>query len=258
VISLSQGVYLYTNTEKRTHTNTTHPCTEWDSNPRSRLPSERGSACLRPVGYRDRHIINNIIKRNNFGFIYIVYTKNLATKARIAERRSLPQEVTSKTEKCLWYTDQELEDQQLSKLKKRTWGKKSPEKWRWDNSRSIMCIRYASDSGQSSTWYSYKMNWSGCGRKTHRTANSVFYNTDFILVVWDSLQPGTRNTVPVMFHSTEAGFSKLEDFIMLSILLTAHVTSSVIMLPPIPQVHDSNPARGRVSLLRFFFPRFLR
>jgi hypothetical protein len=33
VISSSQGLYLYTNTK--------HPCTEWDSNPWSRLPSER-------------------------------------------------------------------------------------------------------------------------------------------------------------------------------------------------------------------------
>jgi hypothetical protein len=33
VISLSQGLYLYTNTEKRTHnTNTKLPCPEWDSN----------------------------------------------------------------------------------------------------------------------------------------------------------------------------------------------------------------------------------
>jgi hypothetical protein len=30
VISSSQGLYLYTNTEKRTHTNTKHPCPEWD------------------------------------------------------------------------------------------------------------------------------------------------------------------------------------------------------------------------------------
>jgi hypothetical protein len=41
VISSSQGLYLYTNTEKRTHTNIKHPCPEWDSNPWSRLPSER-------------------------------------------------------------------------------------------------------------------------------------------------------------------------------------------------------------------------
>jgi hypothetical protein len=40
-ISSSQGIYLYTNTEKRTHTGTKHPCPEWHSNPRSRLPSER-------------------------------------------------------------------------------------------------------------------------------------------------------------------------------------------------------------------------
>jgi hypothetical protein len=38
VISSSQVLCLYTNTEKRTYTK--HPCREWDSNPRSRLPSE--------------------------------------------------------------------------------------------------------------------------------------------------------------------------------------------------------------------------
>jgi hypothetical protein len=38
VISSSQGLYLYTSTEKA-HTNTKHP--RGDSNPRSRLPSER-------------------------------------------------------------------------------------------------------------------------------------------------------------------------------------------------------------------------
>jgi hypothetical protein len=41
VISSSQGLYLHTNTEKRTHIHKTkHPCPEWDSNPWSRLPSE--------------------------------------------------------------------------------------------------------------------------------------------------------------------------------------------------------------------------
>jgi hypothetical protein len=42
VISSSLGLYLYTNTEKRTHnTDTKHPCPEWDSNPRSRRSRER-------------------------------------------------------------------------------------------------------------------------------------------------------------------------------------------------------------------------
>jgi hypothetical protein len=40
VISSSQGLYLYTNKEKRTYTNR-HPYPEWNSNPRSRRPSER-------------------------------------------------------------------------------------------------------------------------------------------------------------------------------------------------------------------------
>jgi hypothetical protein len=48
VISSSQGLYLYTNTEKRAraHTNTKHPCPEWDSNTPSRLPSERRQCML--------------------------------------------------------------------------------------------------------------------------------------------------------------------------------------------------------------------
>jgi hypothetical protein len=41
VISSSQGLYLYTNTEKRTHTNTKRPYPGWYSNPRSLPPSER-------------------------------------------------------------------------------------------------------------------------------------------------------------------------------------------------------------------------
>jgi hypothetical protein len=54
VISSSQGLYLFTNTEKHTYTNTKHSCPEWDSKPRSRLPSERRE-CTLPLGYRDRH-----------------------------------------------------------------------------------------------------------------------------------------------------------------------------------------------------------
>jgi hypothetical protein len=54
VISSSQGLYLYTNTEKHTYTHK-HPCCEWDSNPRSRLPTAISSI--------SQHIgIGNIIK----------------------------------------------------------------------------------------------------------------------------------------------------------------------------------------------------
>jgi hypothetical protein len=44
-----------TQTQKNAHTytNTEYPCPEWDSNRRSRFPSE-DSARLRPLGYRDR------------------------------------------------------------------------------------------------------------------------------------------------------------------------------------------------------------
>jgi hypothetical protein len=51
VISSSQGLYLY---KKHRKTYTKHPCPEWDSNPRSRLPSERRQCML---GYRDRRYI---------------------------------------------------------------------------------------------------------------------------------------------------------------------------------------------------------
>jgi hypothetical protein len=42
-IGPSQGRYLHTGQHKhrKTHTHTKHPCPEWYSNPRSRLPSER-------------------------------------------------------------------------------------------------------------------------------------------------------------------------------------------------------------------------
>jgi hypothetical protein len=43
VFSSSQGLYLNTGQHKhrKTHTHIKHPLPEWDSNPRSRLPSER-------------------------------------------------------------------------------------------------------------------------------------------------------------------------------------------------------------------------
>jgi hypothetical protein len=43
VISSSQGLSTCTQTQKNAHTHrdTKHPCLVWDSNPRSRLPSER-------------------------------------------------------------------------------------------------------------------------------------------------------------------------------------------------------------------------
>jgi hypothetical protein len=56
-ISSLQDLYLYTNTEKCT--NTKHPCHEWVSNPRSRLPSERIQRIVRvpwPAQYIILHI----------------------------------------------------------------------------------------------------------------------------------------------------------------------------------------------------------
>jgi hypothetical protein len=56
VISSSQGLYLYTNTEKRTHnTNTKHSCPRQDSNPHDHsVRASEDSSCLRPRGYCDR------------------------------------------------------------------------------------------------------------------------------------------------------------------------------------------------------------
>jgi hypothetical protein len=65
VISSSQGLYLYTNTEKRTHTLTLN--IHALSGIRTHDPGFRaseGSACLRTLGYRDRHcyLILNVIE----------------------------------------------------------------------------------------------------------------------------------------------------------------------------------------------------
>jgi hypothetical protein len=50
----SLPVHKHRNTHTHTHThNTKHPCPEWDSNPRSRPPSERRESTL-PLGYGDR------------------------------------------------------------------------------------------------------------------------------------------------------------------------------------------------------------
>jgi hypothetical protein len=55
VISSSQGLYLYTNTEKRTpNTNTKHPCPEWDSNLRSRRLRKGRQFMPHTARYRDR------------------------------------------------------------------------------------------------------------------------------------------------------------------------------------------------------------
>jgi hypothetical protein len=55
VISSSQGLYLYTNTEKRTHnTNTIHSLIGIRTHGPNVRASE-DSSCLRPLGYRDRH-----------------------------------------------------------------------------------------------------------------------------------------------------------------------------------------------------------
>jgi hypothetical protein len=55
VISPSQGLYLQTEKRAHTHTTTKHPCPEWDSNHDLGFRASEGSACLRPLDYRDRH-----------------------------------------------------------------------------------------------------------------------------------------------------------------------------------------------------------
>jgi hypothetical protein len=72
LIHSSQGLYLYTNTEKRTHnTNTKHPCPEWDSKPRSRCPHEQ----INENGFRMAYTIlvgNSKVKRRLWNCIHKV------------------------------------------------------------------------------------------------------------------------------------------------------------------------------------------
>jgi hypothetical protein len=56
VISSSQGLYLYTNTEKRTYTNI-HALSGIRT-PDPGFRASEDSACPRPLGYRDRHVPN--------------------------------------------------------------------------------------------------------------------------------------------------------------------------------------------------------
>jgi hypothetical protein len=53
-ISPSQGRYLDTEQHKHRINEHSHPCLEWDSNPRSQCSSERRQFMLRPRGHCDR------------------------------------------------------------------------------------------------------------------------------------------------------------------------------------------------------------
>jgi hypothetical protein len=53
VISLSQCLYLYTNTK--------HPCSEWDLNPRSQRPLSEDSSGLRLLSYHDWPVITYLL-----------------------------------------------------------------------------------------------------------------------------------------------------------------------------------------------------
>jgi hypothetical protein len=60
VISSSQGLYLYTNTEKSTHnTNTKHPCPSWIRTHGPGVRVSEDSSCLRSLSYRDRPVVRN-------------------------------------------------------------------------------------------------------------------------------------------------------------------------------------------------------
>jgi hypothetical protein len=63
VISSSQGLYLYKNTEKRTqNTNTKHPCPGWIGTHGPGFRASKDSSCLRQLGYRDRHATSRAYK----------------------------------------------------------------------------------------------------------------------------------------------------------------------------------------------------
>jgi hypothetical protein len=72
VISSSQGLYLYINIEKRTHTNTKHPCLDKIRTHDPGFRASEDSACLRPLGYRDRLCTYNFTNyQTNFSGILI-------------------------------------------------------------------------------------------------------------------------------------------------------------------------------------------
>jgi hypothetical protein len=90
VISSSQGLYLYTNTEKRTHN--TYINIHVLSGIRTHglgVHASEDSSCLRPLGYRDRHddnypdIITVITTRVDFSQHGLAISERLAGKPLI-------------------------------------------------------------------------------------------------------------------------------------------------------------------------------
>jgi hypothetical protein len=87
VISSSQGLYLNTEQHKhrKTHTHINHPRPEWDSNPRSRPPSERSSTCLRR---RDNFTFFTLLKYIHIKCCSIfTYTASVLSTLLSPERR---------------------------------------------------------------------------------------------------------------------------------------------------------------------------
>jgi hypothetical protein len=85
VISSSQGLYLYTNTEKRTHTSNIHALS-WIQTHDPGFRASEGSACLRPLGYRDRlysiiikYLTSNELRR----WLRIIYLQELGSAQTI-------------------------------------------------------------------------------------------------------------------------------------------------------------------------------
>jgi hypothetical protein len=60
-MSTSQGRYLHTGQQKHKINEYTHPCLEWDSNPRSQRRVSEDISCLRPRRHLDSADILEII-----------------------------------------------------------------------------------------------------------------------------------------------------------------------------------------------------
>jgi hypothetical protein len=72
----------------RINTYTKHPCLVWDSNPRSRLPSERKQ--YRPLGYRDR-LLNKLVMGDiirEILEIFLSWVVEHAYKTSLGKRRT--------------------------------------------------------------------------------------------------------------------------------------------------------------------------
>jgi hypothetical protein len=85
VISSSQGLYLYINTEKRKHI---HKALSRIRTHDPVFQASEYSACLRPLGYRDRHIMAQYTFINWFMFRpwrQLVYSLLLAAKSGARE-----------------------------------------------------------------------------------------------------------------------------------------------------------------------------